>query len=156
MCVNDPSAGSPTETLLRFLLPLIGSLNRGSKLRGYFFWHASPDVSPLSLYFSFGCLGWEGAQGTTQAGAIQSCCLALATVASSIHTLQQRFSLLSQGTCLGAWLVLFLLCTPVCFCVNFLVLLMSGHVDAISSVVAPGDKIDLHIYWLRRALLPIC
>ena len=29
-CVNDPSAGSPTETLLRLHLPLIGKVRRDS------------------------------------------------------------------------------------------------------------------------------
>ena len=35
-------------------------------------------------------------------------------------------------------------------------LLICGHGDAISSGVAPDDKIDIHIYSARRALLPIC
>src|SRR5258705_8612007 len=30
MCVNDPSAGSPTETLLRLLLPLNGKVQSAS------------------------------------------------------------------------------------------------------------------------------
>jgi hypothetical protein len=30
MCVNDPSAGSPTETLLRLLLPLDGKVQSAS------------------------------------------------------------------------------------------------------------------------------
>ena len=125
--------------------------------------HASPDVSPLSWYFSFGCFGREGVLGTPQAGPFQSCCLRLVTEASSTHTPPRGSACLARELTLGLGFdFLFSSCAGFCFffdfgssSVNFLVLLMCGNGDAISSGVAPDDKIDIHIHSLRRALIPI-